>query len=118
MAGSAILLASNSPSMFTVATQGGFMLVPKTGYVSSNLDGAGRPDDSKPVHPPAGADAPPAAGAGTPSPMDSSSTPPADEQAESGGRGWHMVSLWQWIMLAVVFIGPLIVLIIYGVFRY
>ena len=29
-----------------------------------------------------------------------------------------MVSLWQWIMLVLVFIGPLIVLIIYGVFRY
>ncbi|GLB66534.1 hypothetical protein AHIS1636_09730 [Arthrobacter mangrovi] len=94
------------------------MLVPETGYVSSNLDGAGRPDDSKAVHPPAGADAPSAAGAGMPSPPDSSSTPPADEQAGSGGRGWHMVSLWQWIMLVLVFIGPLIVLGIYAVFRY
>lgn len=27
-----------------------------------------------------------------------------------------MVSLWQWIMLVVVFIGPLIVMVIYAVF--
>ncbi len=27
-----------------------------------------------------------------------------------------MVSLWQWIMLVVVFIGPLVVMTIYAVF--
>lgn len=104
------------PSIFTVAPQRGFMVKRESGYVSSNLDGAGRPDDGEAVTPAVGAGAPSAAGAGMPSSTHSSSTPPADELAGDHEHGWHMVSLWQWIMLVVVFIGPLIVMAIYVVF--
>lgn len=95
------------------------MVVSESGNVSSNLDGASRPDDdSEATNPAAGANALSAAGAAPPSPTHSSSTPPADEQVGDDEHGWHMVSLWQWIMLALVFIGPLIVMGIYAVIRF